>query len=75
MFIVAYITLLEEVAGPRGLKDLFSSMKYQESVTFLLEYLGFKYMTVLLVTTSCFFCGEQIYLEKQNHWKTVFEFL
>lgn len=38
-------------AGPCRLRDLFTSMRHQESVIFLLEYLGFRYTNVLLVTT------------------------
>lgn len=50
MFVVAYVTLLEGV-GPCRLRGLLSSMRHQESVIFLLEYLGFRYTNVLLVTT------------------------
>lgn len=50
IFVVAYVRLLEG-AGPCRLRDLLSIMRHQESVIFLLEYLGFRYTNVLLVTT------------------------
>lgn len=50
IFVVTSVRLLEG-AGPCRLRDLLSSMRHQESVIFLLEYLGFRYTNVLLVTT------------------------